>query len=800
MNNWQINYNDWDKDSEPIRETLCTLGNGYFFSRGAAEESSADGVHYPGTYLAGGYNRLKSDIAGKVIENEDLVNFPNWLCLTFKIAGDTSWFTLEDVDIISFHQCLNIKQGVLTREIRFQDHKNRQTTLKTFRIVSLHNPHLAAIRWQLTPENWSGQVIVRTALDGAVKNAGVARYRKLNNKHLTVLSMETFEENSISLLVQTNQSRLYMAQASRCHVFENSSPKAATHTTKQENEKITQEIAFEAKQHCQVTVDKIIAIFTSRDHACSEPLLEAQQAVLRADGFDTLLKNHVEKWGRIWRRFDLKIDAEGNSELLCRLYLFHFLQICSPHITGLDVGVPARGWHGEAYRGHIFWDELFIFPLLNTHTPELTRSLLLYRYRRLPEARHAAKKAGFKGAMFPWQSGSNGREESQIIHLNPNSGRWVPDHTYLQRHVNAIIAYNIWQYFEVSNDLNFMLFYGAEMFLEIAFFLSSLTTYSIDKGRFEIKGVVGPDEFHTAYPDADRPGIDNNAYTNLMSAWVFTQIQTVLEKIGDYRKHELLQKLAISDDVLKRWEEISRKMFIPFTANGVINQFEGYDQLLDLDLERYRQKYGNIQRMDRILDAEGDSVNRYKITKQADVLMLFYLFSSEELTYLLQRLGYNFDPATIPAHIDYYTPHTTLGSSLSGIVHSWVIARRDRKNAWNPFRQALSRDVEGGLESTTHEGIHLGSLAGAVDIIQRGFTGLVIRNNVLWLNPLFPDELKKFEFKLNYRGCWLQLFFNHDHCTVFFERGAEGKITIGFRDKVYDLELGEKRIFAIKTI
>ena len=148
--------------------------------------------------------------------------------------------------------------------------------------------------------------------------------------------------------------------------------------------------------------------------------------------------------------------------------------------------------------------------------PRVTRALLLYRYRRLREARSAAREAGFKGAMFPWQSGSNGREESQQIHLNPMSGRWIADVSWRQRHIGAAICYNIWQYYEATGDADFLTNYGAELFFEIARFWSSLARRRKD-GRYEIDGVMGPDEFHTAYPTADPSapvGINNNAYTN----------------------------------------------------------------------------------------------------------------------------------------------------------------------------------------------------------------------------------------------------------------------------------------------
>ena len=132
--------------------------------------------------------------------------------------------------------------------------------------------------------------------------------------------------------------------------------------------------------------------------------------------------------------------------------------------------VTARGLNGEAYRGHVFWDELYVYPFLNFRLPEITRSLLLYRYRRLDEARAAAAAAGYRGAMFPWQSGSDGQEETQVVHLNPLSGRWEPDLSRNQRHVNAAIFYNVWQYYQATDDVDFLRDHGAEMMLEIARF------------------------------------------------------------------------------------------------------------------------------------------------------------------------------------------------------------------------------------------------------------------------------------------------------------------------------------------
>ena len=190
------------------------------------------------------------------------------------------------------------------------------------------------------------------------------------------------------------------------------------------------------------------------------------------------------------------------------------------------------------------WDELFIFPYLTLRMPVLTRALLRYRYHRLDEARRAAREAGLKGAMFPWQSGSNGREESQRIHLNPRSGRWIPDNSWRQRHIGAAVAYNVWEYVQATDDRDFLRDYGAELFCEIARYLSSLAEQRPD-GRYGICGVMGPDEFHTAYPDADPStdgGLDNNAYMNFMTSWVLSRADDVLELIPADERRRLCER------------------------------------------------------------------------------------------------------------------------------------------------------------------------------------------------------------------------------------------------------------------
>jgi len=801
MNEWALVYNHFDPTQERLREALCTLGNGYFATRGAAAESVADGVHYPGTYVAGCYNRLTTEIAGRRVENEDLVNTPNWLPLSFRRSGG-DWFNLQAVEILSYRQELDLRQGVLQRTVRFRDEGGRVTRVSSRRLVHMSQPHLAAHQTMILAENWSGPLELRSALDGRVTNSGVTRYRDLSSRHLQPLATGFVGEDAIFLKVQTCQSEIRLAQAARTAVYDGRRLLSPERRGVEEPGYIAQELMVEIAEGQPLTVEKVVALYTSYDHAISECGLEARQAVQWAPGFDDLLQGQAKAWENLWGHFDVYFEDDvpegepGNGvqvTRVLRLHVFHLLQTTSLNSIDLDVGVPARGLHGEAYRGHIFWDELFIFPLLNLRMSEITRALLKYRYRRLDAAREGAREAGFRGAMYPWQSGSDGREESQALHLNPKSGRWIPDHTHRQRHVNVAIAYNVWQYYQVSGDLEFLIFYGAEVILEIARFWASIATYNEDLGRYEILGVMGPDEYHDRYPGRETPGLNNNAYTNVMAVWVLCRAFELLALLPDDRRAELCAKLDLGPEEIGHWDEVSRKMRLVFHDDGIISQFEGYDGLEEFDWAGYREKYGDIQRLDRVLEAEGDTPNRYKASKQADVLMLFYLLSSDELRALFERLDYPFEYETIPKNVEYYARRTSDGSTLSRVVHSWVVARSDRALSWKLFTQALESDIADIQGGTTAEGIHVGAMAGTVDLIQRCYTGIEMRGDVLWINPCLPEEHARLKLRLRYRGHSVELEVTPEKLKVVTRWSAAPSIKIGVGEEIHEISPGESR-------
>ena len=787
---WSLVFEGFDPEQEGLREALCTLGNGYFATRGAAEESHADDIHYPGTYFAGCYNRLETTIAGRTITNEDLVNCPNWLPLAFRLGEDDRWFNLRAVEIREYRQELDLEHGVLTRRIAFADPADRRFTLVSRRLVHMGKPHLAAIELAITSENWSGPITVRSGLDGSVINAGVARYRELNGNHLELVDIGEAPEGSVFLLVRTNQSRVEIAEAARTRIFRDDDAVPTKSSVFKRNAYIARDLAFEIKAGATVRVEKVVALYTSRDPAITESATEARRAAAEAGSFEDLHAEHVRSWTALWRRMDIILNPGSPEQNLLRLNIFHLAQCVSLFSAGLDVGVPARGLHGEAYRGHVFWDELFIFPPVTGKLPAITRSLLMYRYRRLDAARRLAAKAGFRGAMYPWQSGSNGDEESQRLHFNPRSGKLLPDNSYLQRHVNLAIVYNMWRYVHSTDDKVFLSLYGADMALEIARFFDSLTTFSEDKGRYEIKGVMGPDEYHDAYPEAHEPGLNNNAYTNVMTAWGFKQVLTMLDRITAERRAELTAKLDLRDEEIARWGDISRRMFVPFHGDGIISQFEGYEELEEFDWEGYRKKYGNISRLDRILEAEGDTPNRYRASKQADVCMLFFLLPLDHLVALLEELGYRFDEELMRRNVDYYLARTSHGSTLSNVVHASVLARADPERAWPLFCESLTADqldVQGG---TTAEGIHLGAMAGAVDIIESSYMGIDRLSEHLRIVPRFPSKVRELHLRENFQGRWYDLRFCDGRLDIELTADGQGPATVTVADKDHKVEPG----------
>jgi trehalose/maltose hydrolase-like predicted phosphorylase len=795
VNGFLLSYDGFDSAAEGLREALTSTGNGYLCTRGAAEWEEADGVHYPGTYVHGGYNRETTILGGLPVLNEDLVNLPNWLVLELRLEDEDA-IRLADVELLDYRHEFDIRYATLIRHLRFRDRGGRETTLKSRRFVSMADAHHAGIEWTLIPENWSGRMEVISALDGRVNNHGVERYQQLEGRHLNPVSPRTFGPEVIALKVETRQSNLYISQAARTRLFAGAQPLPVKRTLYQMEDYIQQVLTFDVQQGTPMRVEKVVTFFTSRDPAVSDTLVKAATSAARHTDFPASFERHIAAWEELWRVCDVRVSGDDRVQMLLRLHIAHLLQVCSRHTADLDAGLPARGLNGEAYRGHVFWDEIYAFPFFNVRLPEVTHGLLMYRYRRIGEARAAARAAGLRGAMFPWQSGSDGSEETQRVHLNPLSGHWEPDLSRNQRHVNAAIFYNIWKYFQTTDDQAFLADYGAEMMLEIVRFWASIAHFNPSRERYEIHGVMGPDEFHDKYPDAREGGLRNNAYTNVMVAWLCDIVGKMLPLLPHSRVEALRQRLGIGDDELALWRDMSRRMFLPFHDDGIISQFEGYEGLEELDWDAYRAEYGNIQRLDRILRAEGNDPNRYKVTKQADTVMLFFLFRQDELREIFGRLGYLYTDATAMRNVAYYDRRTSHGSTLSFVTHAGVLAALDPASSWDRFLIALQSDADDIQGGTTQEGIHVGVMSGTLDLVQRCYAGTHVRDGVLYFDPQLPVQIKSLSFSIQFRQTPIQVTLSADWLTLASHpEGAAHPVRAGVRGDVRDLCPGDRAVF-----
>ena len=248
---------------------------------------------------------------------------------------------------------------------------------------------------------------------------------------------------------------------------------------------------------------------------------------------------------------------------------------------------------------------------------------------------------------------------------------------------------------------------------------------------------------------------------------------------------ELAERLGLGPDELEGWDRLSRRLAVPFHADGIISQFDGYEALAELDWEHYRARYGNIGRLDLILEAEGDSTNRYRLSKQADVLMLIYLLGPDALIALLGRLGYEVAPSDLSGTVDYYLARTAHGSTLSRVVHASVLARLDPSRAWGLFRDALAADLDDTQGGTTQEGIHLGAMAGTIDIVTRAFAGVRTEGDVLVFDPRLPVGLRQARFVVHYRRQRIEVTVDHERlrfavhpCSV---PGVRVRVRVGTR-------------------
>jgi trehalose/maltose hydrolase-like predicted phosphorylase len=771
--NWCLTYNYFSENEEKLRETMTTIGNGFVGVRGALGFMKADeATHYPATYVAGLFNKLGTEIKGKTIYNNDFVNIPNAFAVRFKFKDDDNYWSLNNLKILDYKHQLNMKSGEVKRKVIVEHHDGRRLKYIESRFAAMHDMHILGHKVSVTPLNFNAEIEFLSEIDGDIINYGVKRYRKLSSKHIHVKST-TVINNALHLQAETTNSKVEL----NLSVFHESLMNAKQ--SEQVNDK-TAAIVYNKSlaEKESFNLERTIFIDTSRNK-----LKQEKQAL----GYDLLLQASATEWEKIWRKIDIKIEGDRYSQELIRMQMYHLISSASPNNIELDTATTARGLHGEAYRGHIFWDELFILPFYFKHFPEVSRALLLYRYRRLDTARKHARKNKREGALIPWQIADTGEEETQEIHYNPMSKDWDPDLSRKQRHVSIAVAYNIINYFNHTQDLDFIEKEGGEMLIEIARYWASKVIYDEKTNRYHIKRVMGPDEFHEKYPKntVNDGGVDDNAYTNIMVSWLFKRVSELLPNISDDVKEDIEFD---KNEEEPKWLEISIQMYISLKGD-ILEQFKGYFELDEIDLKKYEEEYEDVGRMDRILKSEDDTPDHYKVAKQADTLMLFYLLEPEEVKGILNKIGYKVSSAEnlLKKNFDYYLKRTSHGSTLSYIVHAYLLDYfPERKNQlWKWYIKSLSSDFDDIQGGTTKEGIHCGVMSGNISLIYNCFAGFKMGEPIK-LSPSLPKHWKSLSLKIHFQkqSYWFRINQN----TIRISTEMPHDKSVLYKDKSYSFK------------
>jgi kojibiose phosphorylase len=722
-------------------ETVFTLGNGYFASRGSFEEGYPDDVAT--TFAHGVWDDMP-------IAFTELVNLPNWLHLSIRVDGDE--FRLDQGDVLDFRRYTNLRQGITRRDVTWRAPNGKTIDLHFERFHAYDREHVGAIRLLATAVSHPCVLDVRAGIDGRVANQDLLHLRLEEQGKgagasvwLRATTRHTGREIAVVTAIDAGVSsgRVEPPTVDSCPGF------PALFVT------------AELIPGQTLQIDKLVAVATDRDEAtrlaggAEKDVPARAQSLLANLSYDRLRLDHVAAWDQVWRNGDVMIEGDDEAQLALRFNLFQLLVAAPQRDDRVSIG--AKTLSGYGYRGHVFWDtEIFMLPYLIYTYPAVARNMLMYRYHCLPGARRKAAANGFSGAQFPWESAETGDE------VTP---RWVPDFRDptrlvriwtgdIQIHITADIAYALMQYWRVTGDDDFMRDYGAEMILDGARFWADRAEPEEGAGGervYSIRDVIGPDEYHDH--------VDNNSFTNYMCRW---HLQTALEVFNWLQAThpaaavDLADRLQLSADSFARWKDVIvgiRFLYNPDT--GLIDQFEGFFDLERVDPELFKSADRSLQ---VVFGIEG--ANERQVLKQADVIMLLCLFRDE------------FDRETWQANWDTYMPITDhrYGSSLGPAFHAWAACEVDLpEDAYAHFMLAARADLR-NPRGNAEDGIHAASTGGVWQAAVFGFAGLRHSAEGWAARPRLPRHWRRLAFPYRYHG---QTYYV-DICRV---EGGDYRIT-----------------------
>lgn len=752
---WCIKEDSFDKEIQNVRESQFSLGNGFIGTRGVLEEIPLGAV--PGTYIAGVFDRFTSQVS-------ELVNLPN--PFNFKIMANGEKIGAVAMDILKHKRVLNMRDGLLKRRTVYSDSKKRRYDYQSLRFMSMHDKNLMIMQISLTPLDQDVNLEVQTDIDVGVFNAGVLT--EGNKRHFTLRDIEQEENSNYKVVDTLEKTHRIIYRNGFYHKIGSKKIYAKDNFLR---------VKVEKNQTAVFTIVCQMSIMTQSEIELKKNKRKTRALFQKAyqTNVESHLKKHIEAWHKLWEIADVVIEGTSDIQKNVRFNIYHML-ICAQDDQGFS-SIGARTLSGEGYRGHIFWDaEIFLLPFYAYVMPDVAKNMLMYRYSRMKQAKAIAKEKGYEGAMFPWESAGTGEEETPSWAKNLD-GKIIPIMTNdFEHHIVADIVYAIVQYFQVADDKEFMKDQGYEMIFEIARFWASRTVCN-KKGRYEIRNVIGPDEFHE--------DVNNNAYTNVMAKWCLLTAHKYYNSLKESNKgllNKLVKTISLTAKEVKKWKHIAPRIDIKIREDNVIEEFDGFFKKKMIDLVKFDEN--NIPSLPDGIEVK--DYNKTQLVKQADVLMFLFLLADL------------FNQKTKESNFWYYYNRTLHKSSLSVSMHALIALEVGAiSQAYQFFNVALRADIS-NLHGNTPEGIHAASLGGVWQDVIHGFAGVRGLSGLLCVNPQVPRTWRKIKFSLCWKKDILRFEVKNNEVRVKCELRNEKKIKIQVFNKSHLLTPGKEHIFRRK--
>lgn len=699
---WAVSDDGFSLAREREIESIMTISNGYVGTRGSVPEGTSRSS--PATVLAGVF---ESDASGTSLE---LVALPDWTQCRILVEGVP--LSLERGDILEHRRTLDLQHGLWLRTWRHRDPEGRVTGVRCMRMVALHDRHVFLQSVTITAENYAGTITVASSPG---EPPGRTRWQTTREGEAILSTASTSRGASIAM--------------ARHGEVRTGNPQTADRAVDRRPEGVCERWTWRAERGEVARVDRVVAVYTSRD--THEPAAEAARHLRRVREArpESLVRGHVRAWENQWRMIGLRVVGDESAQRALRFAAYHLAAVVNPDDDRVSVG--ARALSGAVYKGHVFWDtEIYLLPFYTFTHPAAARALLRYRYHTLPAARDRARKHGYEGALYAWESADTGEDVTPDQVVGPD-GRMIQILTGLQEHhISADVPYAVWQYWRATGDEEFFFSAGADIIIETARFWATRGRVESD-GRYHIRTVIGPDEYHEHVSD--------NAYTNVMAQWNLERAADTAAWLGARHPEvwrAVAERLEVRPEEPAAWRRIAGAMTTGFDPRtNLFEQFDGFYRLEELDLAAYRDR---TMPLDILLGRE--RTQRAKIVKQADVIALSAL------------LWERFPEAVHEANFRYYEPRTAHGSSLSPAIHALVSARLgDTELAARYFRDAAAIDLADGTGNGAG-GVHIAALGGLWQAAVFGFAGVRLRDDGVVLDPHLPPAWKEWSFSLQWRG------------------------------------------------